>query len=1135
MADSKSSPPPNSENPGPRDDERTLDGSEFGNLPVEERVRSTNSSFLPKTVLAGRFRVVRFVAAGGMGEVYEAEDLELGERVAIKTIRFEYSQHENATERFKREIQLARKVTHPNVCRTFDVFRHSDGSGSGSREVLIVSMELLVGKTVSDRIREKGRLTPEEALPIILQMAAGLGAAHEAGIIHRDFKSNNVILVPAERSPDGLRAVITDFGLAKTAGTSKHLTGTFDVVGTPAYMAPEQLQNGAITPATDIYALGVVIYEMLTGSTPHNADTAVAMALKRLSEPAPSARESVPGLDPKWEATVAHCLERDPKDRFKSTDEVVRTLRGEIAPPTRRMSAGLRRITAGVPVIVALLVLAGGVAWFGKTRWLKPVDHGQAAAVQTTSKTRPAVAILGFQDLSQARNSALLGGMLTDGLWAQLDVDELRFVPPNQVDEMKRNLGIKEIKASMDAKEIARIQEYLGTQVLVTGSYRVSGEGRAGKVDWNIHLLSGKNGEGLGSIPDSGSENELHGMIARAGKRIRTNLGVELTGTEEGRLDSSFSANADALRDYSDAREKRRTFDLQGAIRSLEKSVDADPNFIQAHSALAEAWSELGYEGKAGEEAKKALDLSAKLPAEARGLVAGRYYEMTNNWAKAMQNYASLRTLFPDDPEYGLLLARSQTSAGKGQAALTTLEQTEKQNLPKGMDPLLQLAKSEAQEGLGNYHEQLKAASAAAEKAKAFQGKLLLARARIQECTALLNLGDPQKARPLCEEARALNVEAGDQLAAARAINVVANAAYQQGQLAEARGLYEQALSITENIGDKLDEAGALNNLANVMDDQGDSAGALSTYKKSIEVAKERGDKTGMALAEQNLAAVMFRSGDAAGGGKMFLSAIQISREIGDKFTEAKALNNLCIFSLSAGEAKAAAQDCEDSLRLRTEIDSKPDIARSMVSRGDIRLTAGNMAGAKEDYEGALKIQEPLGMKSDAAYSRIALAWLALREKRFADAGQYAEDAAKEFATEKDNDGEAEARAAGAEAKAGLKDFAGAQSDVETAGSLAAKSNNPELKLKIELSKARIETDSGKFAEAIARLENLQKSAQKSGFVALGMEVKLALGIAELKTSKVAQGKLLLAQLQKDAQAKGFVQIAREAAEASKS
>jgi tetratricopeptide (TPR) repeat protein len=891
------------------------------------------------------------------------------------------------------------------------------------------------------------------------------------------------------------------------------------------------LQGGAITPATDIYALGIVIYEMLTGSTPHTAGTAMAMALKRLSEPAPSPRDSVPGLDAKWEATVAHCLERDPKDRFNSTDEVIRTLRGEIAPPARRMSAGMRKIAVSVPAVIALLVLVGG-AWFAKNRWFKPVDQGQAGVGQTTTKTRPTVAILGFQNLSQTPNSALLGGMLTDGLWAQLDVDELRFVPPNQVDEMKRNLGIKEIKASIDAKELARIQEYLGTQVLVTGSYRVSGEGPAGKVEWNIHLLGGKNGEGLGSIPDSGSENDLHGMIARAGKRIRTKLGVELTATEEGRLDSSFSANADALRNFSAAREKLRTFDLLGAIRSLEKSVDADPSFIQAHAALAEAWSELGYDGKAEEEAKKAFDLSAKLPAEARGLVVGRYYEMTYDWTKAMQNYASLRTLFPDDPEYGLLLARSQTNGGKGQAALMTLEQTEKQRLPAAMGPQLQLAKSEAQESLGNYHEQLSAASAAAEQAKALQGKLLLARARIQECKALLNLGDPQRARPLCEEARTLNVEAGDQLATAKATNVVANAAYQQGQLADAKNLYEQALNITENIGDKFDEAGALNNLATVLDDQGDSASAIRTYKKSVEVAKERGNKSGMALAEQNLAMVMFRSGDAVGGRKMFLSAIQISREIGDKPTEAAALNNLCIFSLSAGEAKAAAQNCEDSLRLRTEIDSKPNMARSMVSRGDIRLAAGNMAGAKEDYEGALKIQETLGIKSDAAYSRVALAWLALRGKRFADAGQYAAEAMKEFVAEKDNDGEAEARAAEAEAKAGLKDLAGAQAEVETAGSLVSKSSDPELELKIELSKARIETESGKFAEAIARLQNLQKNAQKSGLVALAMEAKLAMGIVQIKSSKVAEGKLLLAQVQKDAQAKGFGRIAQEAADA---
>ena len=152
-------------------------------------------------------------------------------------------------------------------------------------------MELLNGTTLSDEIRNKGKLTTVEVLPIVMQMAAGLGAAHEAGVVHRDFKSANVLLVPSEKNPSVVRAVITDFGLARSTENGRQLTGSLDVVGTPAYMAPEQLNGGEITPATDIYALGIVMYEMLTGKVPYSGDTAIGMAMRRLSEDAPSPRE----------------------------------------------------------------------------------------------------------------------------------------------------------------------------------------------------------------------------------------------------------------------------------------------------------------------------------------------------------------------------------------------------------------------------------------------------------------------------------------------------------------------------------------------------------------------------------------------------------------------------------------------------------------------------------------------------------------------------------------------------------------------------------------------------------------------------------------------------------------------------
>src|SRR5262245_52309597 len=159
-------------------------------------------------VLAGRFRIRRFVARGGMGELYEAEDLELGERVALKTILPSIAARQNTLERFRREVHLARRVTHPNVCRTYNLFHHREGDV----DTAFVTMEFLEGETLADLLRRKKHLTTDEALPIAQQVAAALTAAHDAGVVHRDLKSGNVILVPGE-SDGRTRAVVTDFGL----------------------------------------------------------------------------------------------------------------------------------------------------------------------------------------------------------------------------------------------------------------------------------------------------------------------------------------------------------------------------------------------------------------------------------------------------------------------------------------------------------------------------------------------------------------------------------------------------------------------------------------------------------------------------------------------------------------------------------------------------------------------------------------------------------------------------------------------------------------------------------------------------------------------------------------------------------
>ncbi len=244
-------------------------------------------SFVSGEVVGQRFRIEQFLAEGGMGEVYVAEDLELGERVALKTIRPELANDERILARFKREIQLARKVTHRHVSRVFDLFFHHADVLGERRLVVFLSMELLQGETLSARIRRTGALPFAEAQKIAVQLVEGLDAAHHAGIIHRDFKSANVVLVTdpdgSERRPGSdERAVIMDFGLASTLRPSAQAAPSGGLAGTPAYMAPEQVEDGPLTAATDIYALGVVLFEMATGTLPFRGATPMETARLRL-------------------------------------------------------------------------------------------------------------------------------------------------------------------------------------------------------------------------------------------------------------------------------------------------------------------------------------------------------------------------------------------------------------------------------------------------------------------------------------------------------------------------------------------------------------------------------------------------------------------------------------------------------------------------------------------------------------------------------------------------------------------------------------------------------------------------------------------------------------------------------------
>lgn len=341
--------------------------------------------------LAGRYLLTRYIAAGGMGEVWEARDERLNELVAVKTIRPD-SASADALKRFELEVKLARRVSHPNVCRVFDVGQHTTARGT---EVTFLTMELLLGTTLSDVIARRGPLKPEEALVLLKQVALGLDAAHAAGVVHRDLKPSNIFLQEAGGSQSGVRVVITDFGIARSLRDESRATAEGGFLGTPAYMAPEQVQGGDVGPATDVYALGVVTFELLTGAFPFGGQTSIEIALARLSSP-PRSLQSVGVMAPAhWQTALSRALALKPSDRFATATDFVAGLGGQPPQAPAPRPHDLRRRWVGSAVGVAL-VLAGLAA--ATSGLFKPKDDTLRWADLSTASTKNPQAIAKFRE-----------------------------------------------------------------------------------------------------------------------------------------------------------------------------------------------------------------------------------------------------------------------------------------------------------------------------------------------------------------------------------------------------------------------------------------------------------------------------------------------------------------------------------------------------------------------------------------------------------------------------------------------------------------------------------------------------------------------------------------------------------------
>jgi eukaryotic-like serine/threonine-protein kinase len=1098
-------------------------------LPPARHDPETSQSFVVGDVVAARFRILRFLARGGMGEVYEAEDLELHERVALKSIRSELLHDEKSLERFKREVHLARQVTHPNVCRIYELFWHSrnqDGPLSQGA-VVFVAMEMLQGETLTEFLKRDSRLSMAEALPIALQMAAGLGAAHAAGIVHRDFKPGNVHLVPRAQ---GVRVVITDFGLALRSShdlASVSVTGTGEVLGTPAYMSPEQVEGKELTPASDIYSLGLVLYQMITGTRPFQGSTPLSVAVSRLREDPTPPHKLIPDLDRRWESLILKCLQRDPKARFQSGDEVAAALRGDVR--TRRTSTPGLLLGA----LALILVIAGGV-WLTPRMRRQPAPASDSTAIARPAVIRRSVAVLPLRNLSGWADKQWVSTALPEMLTAELAAGgKLRTIPGENVTRASADLKLTGMQ-TLARDTLGLLRNYLGSDYVVMGSYLDQGGRPTPQIRIDLWLQDTQTGEIAATVSEKGSESDLDNLATRAGTDLRQKLGAgELTAADAAGVRASLSANPEAQRLYSEGLEKFRLAEAIAARPLLESAIAADPNFALAHSALADVWAFMGYDENARQESKKALYLASGLSREERLWIEGMNWELNGKWDKAVDIYRSLFEFFPDNVKYGLRLAAAQERARTTDEALATLAALQRLPSPDRDDPQIDLERAAVYDAKGAYKEEQVAAEAATNRARMLGATQLQALALQRESSAYEKQGKLDDALLGAQESARISDAAGEHSEEAIALSLEGIVYFDKGEFAEAIKAYNSSLDLHRATGDVRGTAYTLNDLANVLGQQGDLAGAIKMYNESLNTFREVGDKLAVAMVLGNIAARTIQQGDLKQGKKLLEEGLVASREIGDQERTSTVLYNLGEVLRFQGDLKGARKMYQQAEDVSQRIGDQSGVAYALYSMGDVSTAEGDLAGAREKYNASIALRTKIGEKGNVAEAQMGLAVLSIEDGHADEAMNLLMPAREEFHKEGLGDDEILADTMLARVFLSQGKLADAERESAAAHNLLAQSQDISARLRAAIGAAQVQAAAGKSADATRMLEETTATTRKFGYLGYQLEARLALGEVEIASGKVGAGLNLLKDVQNQAQLSGFHLIARDAAQAA--
>ena len=596
------------------DDESTALADITPNPPLERGTR----------LAAGRYEILKILGQGGMGAVYKARDHELDREVAVKVIVPELVNSKAILRRFKQELLLARQVTHKNVVRIFDI-----GESDGMK---FITMEYVDGSDLKSHIVQRGKIPAQEAVGIVQQICHALAAAHSEGVIHRDLKPQNIMI-----DQNG-RVVVMDFGIAHSQG-GPGMTMTGALMGTPEYMSPEQAKGEKVDVRSDIYSLGLVFYEMLVGTVPFHAPTAVETIFRRTQESAIPPAEIDSSIPAQANKVVVKCLETSPSNRYQSIQELLADLAafdpGKKIGAVERLASRLRRRSIPWKPVAAL---AAGLAL-------------ALTAIQIRQRAVPALPEAPHQGMQvliadfTAPDPTLEGavepmlGLALEGASFISNADRGRA--------RSEGMQVRREGTRLDESLAVLVALRDGIDVVISGSisqrgsgYRISAKATRAATQKTI----------IAATADATGKSDVAAAVGKLASSLRTALGD--TSSPDSKLaqtETLSTTSFEAFQTYAQAQELRSSGKWEEAIRYYTRALQLDPDLGRAYAGIAAAYANTGQYEQAEKNYKLALAHIDRMTERERHRTLGGYYLLTREPDKAADEFKALVTQYPAD------------------------------------------------------------------------------------------------------------------------------------------------------------------------------------------------------------------------------------------------------------------------------------------------------------------------------------------------------------------------------------------------------------------------------------------------------------------------------------------------------